>query len=79
MPLQIHLAATLRKYVTGYDPAVGHSVTLKGPVIVRDLARHLHIPEDEVKLIFVNGIHADWDTPLSGDERVALFPPVGGG
>jgi sulfur-carrier protein len=32
-----------------------------------------------VRLIMVNGIASKWDAALKGDERVALFPPVGGG
>ncbi len=79
MPLAILLAATLRKYVAGYDAATGYEMKIDAEISVRDLARRLLIPEQEVKLIMVNGIHADWETMLKGDERVALFPPVGGG
>jgi len=79
MPLAVLLAATLRKYVPGYDAAIGYDLKIDRPISVRELARRLFIPEQEVKLIMVNGIHADWETVLKGDERVALFPPVGGG
>ena len=79
MPLAILLAATLRKYVPGYDAGIGYEMKIDHETSVRDLARRLLIPEQEVKLIMVNGIHADWEKVLKGDERVALFPPVGGG
>jgi sulfur-carrier protein len=79
MPLTILLAATLRKYIPGYDPAVGCELEIDPGTSIRQLARLLLIPEQEVKLIMVNGIHEDWDTVLQGSERVALFPPVGGG
>ena len=79
MALTILLAATLRKYVHGYDAATGHAMALDHGTTVRDVARRLLIPEEEVKLVMVNGVHADWDTVLNGDERLALFPPVGGG
>ncbi len=79
MPLSILLAATLRKYVPGYDAGIGYEMEIDPETSVRDLAKRLLIPEEEVKLIMVNGIHADWETMLRGDERVALFPPVGGG
>ncbi|GLI34476.1 MoaD/ThiS family protein [Desulforhabdus amnigena] len=79
MALKVLLAATLRKHVPGYDGAVGHEMEVPPGATVRDVARQLGIPEDEVKLIMVDGIGCKWETVLKGDERVALFPPVGGG
>ena len=79
MAIQLFLAATLRRYVSGYDAGTGHAVEIAPGMTVLDLARQLGIPAQEVKLIMVNGIGARWDTVLKGDERVGLFPPVGGG
>jgi molybdopterin converting factor small subunit len=79
MPLTVLLAATLRKYIPGYDAGTGYAMQIEGGSSVREVAQRLFIPEQEVKLIMVNGVHADWDTVLSGDERVAYFPPIGGG
>jgi len=79
MALRIILAATLRKFVSGYDPLQGHSVDLSGPESVGELIQRLGIPPDEVKLIMVDGVAANRETLLQGDERVGLFPPVGGG
>lgn len=79
MPLQVFLAATLRKYLPGYDAGTGHWMEVGRGAVVRDVARGLSIPEEEVKIVMVNGVGAAMDTPLQGDERVALFPPVGGG
>jgi molybdopterin converting factor small subunit len=79
MALKVFLAATLRKYLPGYDAATGYEMEIPPGGNVRVVARNLGIPEQEVKLIMVNGIGASWDTVLRGDERVALFPPVGGG
>jgi molybdopterin converting factor small subunit len=79
MALKVLLAATLRKYLPGYDAATGYEMEIQPGGNVRVVARNLGIPEQEVKLIMVNGIGASWDTVLRGDERVALFPPVGGG
>ncbi len=79
MPVQVMLAASLRKYVPGYDGAVGHSLEIQRGETVLHVARKLEIPPEEVKLIMVNGIGSTWDKVLEGDERVAFFPPVGGG
>ncbi len=73
------LAATLRKYVPEYNGETGYEMEVEAGSTVRDLARLLQIDEQDIKLIMVNGLAAGWDTVLSGNERVALFPPVGGG
>jgi len=79
MAVKLLLAATLRQHAPGYNPETGCEVIVEPASTVRDLSRRLGIPEKEVKLIMVEGVAADWDTTLVGNERVALFPPVGGG
>jgi molybdopterin converting factor small subunit len=79
MALKVLLAATLRKYIPGYDGGIGHTLEVPPGTTVRVVAEQLEIPMDEVKLIMVNGIGSSWATTLQGDERVAFFPPVGGG
>jgi sulfur-carrier protein len=77
--IQVFLAATLRRYFPGYDAGAGHLLELPSGCTIRELTEQLGIPAAEVKLIMVNGVAAKWDTVLQGDERVGLFPPVGGG
>ena len=48
-------------------------------ITVRQLIEQLEISPTDAKLIFINGVRKDLDTPLSGGERVGIFPPVGGG
>lgn len=79
MCITLFLSAHLREYVPAFDPATGLTVPLEEGVTVRELARRLGIPTEKVKLIFVDGLHASWDRPLKGGERVNLFPPVAGG
>ncbi len=79
MAIRLMLAATLRKYVSGYRGETGYEVKITPGSTVRDLVRLLSIPENEVKLIMIEGVAADWDSALAGNERVALFPPIGGG
>ncbi|MGA2227367.1 MAG: MoaD/ThiS family protein [Syntrophobacteraceae bacterium] len=79
MAVRLMLAATLRKYVPGYNGETGCEVSIEPGATVRSLARLLAVPEQEVKLIMIEGIAADWDAVLAGNERVALFPPIGGG
>lgn len=79
MAVQVLLAATLRKHLPGYDPLTGRRVEVRPGTTVRELASSLNLPENEVKLVMVNGVIASLDQVLQGDERVAFFPPVGGG
>lgn len=79
MALQLLLAATLRKYIPDYDAATGYTLQVEPGMTVRQIVQQLKIPEQEVKLIMIDGIGSKWDAVLQGEERVALFPPVGGG
>ncbi|MEJ5348920.1 MAG: MoaD/ThiS family protein [Desulfosoma sp.] len=79
MPLLVLLAATLRQHVRDYDPMTGLTVSVPEGITVKALAQQLGLPEEDVKLIMVNGVASSWNTILQGDERVAFFPPVGGG
>lgn len=46
---------------------------------VRNLLKELGVPENDAKLIFINGIKKELSSTLHGGERVGIFPPVGGG
>jgi len=79
MALKVFLSSTLRKCDPGYEPATGIDLHLAGGLSVAALLQKLKIPQERVKIVMVNGVHASLDHQLKGDERVALFPPVGGG
>jgi molybdopterin converting factor small subunit len=46
---------------------------------IEQVIRHIDLPEKVVSLIFVNGRHANSNTPISEGDTVSIFPPVGGG
>ena len=79
MPLKIFLSSTLRKNLPGYDPSKGMEYTAEGKITVAELCEQLKIPADHIKIVMVNGRSEGMDYLLKGDERVGLFPPVGGG
>lgn len=79
MALTLYLSATLRSHVPGYDPEKGVHVVLQKKTTVADLCRQLNIPVDQVKIVMVNGKQGTLTHRLNRDDRVALFPPVGGG
>ena len=79
MKVDVYLYATLSRHLP--ENATGRCVTLKlgDGSSVRDLLDRLEIPAQQVKLIFINGVHAQMETRLSEGDRVGIFPPVGGG
>jgi len=79
MALQIFLNATLRRYVPGYDPFAGLSLEVPPGTTAAQVIGLLKLPAQEVTLIMVDGRRRDPDYVLSGDERLGLFPPIGGG
>ena len=79
MPLQIFLNATLRQYVQGYNPYQGISLEIPPGTTVGQVMAQLGLPAKEVTLIMVNGRRQEADFQLQGDERLGLFPPIGGG
>jgi len=79
MPVTVFLSSTLRQYVPGYNPSEGALVLVDRKTTISELCRLMQIPEDKIKVIMVNGKDASVDYELNGDERVGLFPPIGGG
>ncbi len=43
------------------------------------LATRLGIPPADLKLVFINGAHVELTAQLQDNDRVGLFPAVGGG
>ncbi|MEJ2070257.1 MAG: MoaD/ThiS family protein [Syntrophobacterales bacterium] len=79
MPLQIFLNASLRLHVPGYNPYKGMTLEMAPGTPVSSLISQLGLPPEEVTLIMINGRRQQLEFPLQGDERVGLFPPIGGG
>ena len=77
--VQVKLFATLRQYRPGLGIGERFPVELPDGASVRDLARQLELPEDQVKLIFVNGLFQSFEHGLSDGDEIGIFPPVGGG
>jgi molybdopterin synthase sulfur carrier subunit len=46
---------------------------------LQDLARSLSLPEDLVKIVFVNGVQQKLSYQLQAGDQVGMFPPIAGG
>ena len=74
MKVELNLYASLARFVPrGGTLEIGEDTTILG------LLRHLDVPMDRVKIIFLNGIHASGNETLREGDRVGVFPPVAGG
>jgi molybdopterin synthase sulfur carrier subunit len=78
--VEVRLYATFAAYAPTERAGDAFDVKFETSPSLADLIRRLGIPEDEVHLAIVNGriIH-DHAHPLREGDRIALFPPVGGG
>ncbi len=79
MKIQVNLYATLKQYMKSETLGKASGLDVEDGTCVKDMIQKFKIPDDSVKLIFVNGIHAKRETILEDGDRLGLFPPVGGG
>lgn len=79
MHIQVKLFATLVRSIPGVKSGVPFDVELPEEAFLSDLVKQLNLPENEVKVAFVNGRARSLDFQLSPRDEVGIFPPVGGG
>jgi molybdopterin synthase sulfur carrier subunit len=77
--VQVKLFATLRRVRPNVPMGQSFPVELPQRATVADLIAELDLPEEEVKLVFVNAHFREWDHVLSEGDEIGIFPPVGGG
>jgi len=72
----VKLYASLRRYVGGV-PSV--EVDVEPGQTIADVLRQLDVPADQARIIFVNHRAGNLSQPLTGGERIGIFPAIGGG
>ena len=73
--IQVKLYATLGKYL----PSNADQYDCPSGTTAGDLTYLLNLPAEQVKLVFINGRRQPLTTVLKKNDRVGIFPPVGGG
>ena len=73
--IQLKLFASLQKFM----PASADNFAIEAGITVDGLLQQLKVPQDMVKIVFIDNVHAELTSTLKGGERVGIFPPVGGG
>jgi len=80
MQIHVRLYASLERYMPVQKEGNSfREVEVDEGSTVEQLLQALHVPAVAVKLIFVNGIHAQIDRILKEGDRLGVFPPVAGG
>jgi sulfur-carrier protein len=79
LKIEIHLFASLSKYLPKGAADKSFMMELYDGDCVKDIIEKLGIPQSDVKLIFINGIHANDAARFKDGDRLGLFPPIGGG
>ena len=77
--VEVRLHASLERIRPELKAGEAFPLDLKEGTSVGRMAEELGIPKKGVHLVLVNGRTRPLDHPLSDGDRVALFPPVGGG
>lgn len=72
--ITIKLYANLREN-RGKELKIDH----KEKVTVEDILLQLEIEREDASIILINGVHSKLDTELKDEDKLLLFPPVGGG
>ena len=77
------MKVNVKCYATLSDPGACNykeatSIALGKDSVAGDAASRLNIPENDIKLLFVNGRRAKAETRLVDGDTIGLFPPVGG-
>ena len=79
MKVEVRLFASFTKYLP--DDAEGQKVILDLAecTTVKQVLVQLRVPLEEIKLVFINSVHAEIEDVLKDGDRMGAFPPVGGG
>jgi molybdopterin synthase sulfur carrier subunit len=74
--VKVNLYATLRKYIGG-APSI--QIEVEPGQTIRQVLERLQVPTDKTRIIFVDNRAAELTDALTGGERPAVFPAIGGG
>ena len=79
MPQETKIQLKLFANLQAFTPPGADHYAIKAGMTVNDLIAQLDVPEDKIKIIFIDGVKSELTTILRGGERVGIFPAVGGG
>ena len=76
--IKVKLFGHLRNYLLKEKQSTAH-IEIDAGSTIQDLFEKLDIPEDEVKLVYVNHRRVSEEYVLESGDQVGIFPPIAGG
>ncbi|MDH3566113.1 MAG: MoaD/ThiS family protein [Desulfobacteraceae bacterium] len=77
--MMVHVTLKLFATLSRFTPDSADRYPIAPGTAVKHLLEELGVPEDDVRLIFINGIKGCLTSTLKDGDRLGIFPPVGGG
>ena len=79
MKVELRLFASLSAYMPPGAEDGSNMLQAEDGTTINTLLTQLGVPEEDVKIVFVNGIISKVDDVLHEGDRVGVFPAVAGG
>jgi len=79
MKIELRLYASLAAFMPEQTGGKALTMELSDGSTIQDLLQQLKVPKKQIKVIFLNGIHASDGDILKEGDRVGIFPAVAGG
>ena len=79
MRIEVHLFASLRRYLPEQAEGSSFSMQLDQGATVGQVLEKLNIPGEMPRIIFINGIIVKSEAILKDGDRAGIFPPLAGG
>ncbi|MGD9034547.1 MAG: MoaD/ThiS family protein [Desulfobacteraceae bacterium] len=79
MKIELRLFASLAAFMPEKKAGKPLAMEVSDGTTIRDLLQQLKVPRKDIKVIFLNGVHASDEDVLKEGDRVGVFPAVGGG
>ncbi len=77
--VKVKLFATLRRFFPDYNPEKGIDVTVEEGATIKGLIEALRLPQNEARVILINGISKKTTDTVTDGDQVNIFSPLGGG
>jgi hypothetical protein len=74
--VQVKIFTQLAKHIPGVHPGVPFICKILLGSTITDLLKHLRVPEREVSMVFVNGLHRSGEYQIKNDDIVSLYPII---
>lgn len=78
MKIRVNLFGGLEEY-SPENKRRDNILDLPEEAVLEDVLSELGIPSTEAKVFLVNGVHQDLDQRLVENDKVSIFPLLGGG